>query len=799
MAHTLSLCGVWSLSDVTQDHGCPIELPGDGYTALSEAQLIPDPYLEDNEDQVRWVADRDWIAARTIQLDSADVELVVSGLDTVASVRWNGQEVLATQNVHRTYRVDLTGIAQTGDNRVEIIFHSAPEAARSRQQEMPFYIPSMNDHPEMGAMCPIPGGNMLRKAQCDFGWDWNIALAPFGLIGDIRLEPAKAPRIDSIIVEQQHSDGTAQLTIDACFADLDGQTAAFEICGQSAKSAISEGRASAVIEIEDPQLWWPNGLGDQMLHQLVVRVGNLSQTKKIGLRSIRLINEPDASGVGFKFEVNGRDLFAKGANWIPADALSGRITPERTRRLLESAAAANMNMIRVWGGGRYETDAFYDACDELGLLVWQDFMFACNLYPSTPAFLSEVDHEVRENVARLQHHACIALWCGDNELVGAIDWFEISRKDRDRYLVNYDRLNRTIEDALKDLVPNANWWPSSPSLGPMDFRDGWHFEGQGDTHYWSVWHEGKDFEDYRTMNVRFCSEFGFQSYPSMRVIESFADPASMNISSPVLESHQKNPGGNERIAATMFRYFRWPTEFEDIVWLSQVQQGLAIKTAVTHWRGTKPNCMGTLYWQLNDTWPVCSWSSINYGGEWKLLHYFAKEFYQPVTVVCIPSDDGFIFKGINDRLEDVEISLRVQALSMDAETRQLASSTATVGDDAEDLARVSGDQLNLDEVMLFEWETSSGEQGRDHFAPLPYKSYALPRTDLKLDVSGMTVTISSDQPSFFTTLAADKPGRFSQNGFIVTPDAPVSVEFLPEESTEPVTFSVTDLHAATMA
>ncbi len=400
----------------------------------------------------------------------------------------------------------------------------------------------------------------------------------------------------------------------------------------------------------------------------------MSRRRRIGLRTIELESRPDEAGRSFLVKVNGVPVFCRGANWIPADALPGRISPEKTRGLLQSAVDANMNMLRIWGGGFYEPDWFLDICDELGLMVWQDFMFSCNLYPSDRDYLNGVAQEVRYQAGRLQHHASIALWCGDNELIGALNWFDESRTNRDRYLVAYDRLNRTVEDGLLAVDPQANWWPSSPSPGPMSFGDAWHDDSSGDMHFWSVWHEGRDFEHYRDVRPRFCSEFGFQSYPSMDVIRTFADEEDWNIASTVMESHQKNVGGNARIAETMFRYFRFPASFEDFVYLSQVQQGLAIRTAVEYWRSLKPHCMGTLYWQLNDTWPVASWSSLDYGGGWKALHFMARRFFSPVAVFALPSKDGSIgFAGINDTREDVSLRLDVECIFADGTVSRLAA------------------------------------------------------------------------------------------------------------------------------
>ena len=794
----VDLSGTWRLRDETSEYECLLDLPGDGITALHRAGLVPDPYWGRNEYDLRWVAERDWTASRTIELSGPGVELVVSGLDTVATIRWNGTVVLQAQNVHRTYRVDLSAIARAGSNTVEIVFHSPVRAGRRRQAEQPFYVPSMNDHPEMGAQCPIPNGNMLRKQQCDFGWDWNIALAPFGLVGSLRLEPVRAARIDRIAVRQEHEGGLVRLSLQAACANAEGETAHFHFGDETAEAAVVNGMAAATFTLHEPALWWPAGQGEQTLYDLTVTVGTARARRRIGLRTIELVTEPDEHGASFKLRVNGRNVFAKGSNWIPADALSGRITAERTRGLLESAAAANMNMVRVWGGGRYETDTFYDACDELGLLVWQDCMFSCSLYPSTPDFLHEVDGEVRENVARLHHHASVALWCGDNELVGALDWFEISRQNRDRYLVSYDRLNRTIERAVRETDPGANWWPSSPSLGPMDFRDGWHVEGQGDMHFWSVWHEGEDFDAYRAVAPRFCSEFGFQSYPSVNVIRRFADPADWNIASPVLESHQKNPGGNARIAETMFRLFRWPERFEDFVWLSQVQQALAIKTAVTHWRGLKPHCMGTLYWQLNDTWPVCSWSSLNHGGEWKLLHHFAREFYAPTTVVCMPEDEAYVLRGVNDRPEPVAIKLRADALGMDGTRRTLGEAEGMINEHAVELLRIDRTTLADNEMLVFEWEGPSGVRGRDHFAPKPYKAYEIASSQLLLHRDGTNLTMVAERPAFFATVEADVSGRFSRNGVLLLPDEAVTVTFQPDDPAAMPDFTVRDLYSATV-
>lgn len=787
------LAGQWHLVDETGQFAAPISVPGDGISALLAADLIPDPYAGRNEYDLRWIAERDWLMTREFEVDQTDLTLVVSMLDTVADISINGQSVLHADSMFREHRVDVSAALRKGRNVISIHFRSAPREAAARAAAQPFPVPFQADN------CPIPHGNMLRKPECDFGWDWNIALAPFGLYGAIRLEQT-GPRIADLIVSQMHSPGRADVTVTAhCEGAPDGETVTIALAGERAQSTVINGSASVTLTVQDPDLWWPVGLGAQTLHTLTATLGEAATTRRIGLRQINLINTKDEVGTGFALHVNGRATFMKGANWIPADALASNITPELCRDLLQSAVDANMNMIRVWGGGRYEPDWFYDVCDELGLLVWQDFMFACHLYPATEDFLADIDAEVREQVARLNHRACIALWCGDNELLGALTWYEESRTNRDRYLVAYDRLNCTIETALKATAPAAIWWPSSPSPGPMSFGNAWHDDSAGDMHFWSVWHEGRDFDHYRDVSPRFCSEFGFQSYPSMDVIRRFADPADFNIASPVMESHQKNAGGNARIAETMFRYFRFPVDFENFVYISQVQQGLAIKTAVTHWRSLKPHCMGTLYWQLNDTWPVCSWSSLDHGGGWKLLHHMARAFYAPLHVSAVPVAGGIELRAINDTEKETQLTVTATAVDMAGNTRTLATQTVSVTPDA--ATPVLTVNVEEHEILLFDWTAPGGPTIQDHFAPRPYKTYDLQAPNLTSNVTqtetGWDITLTAHALALFAAVEADQPGRFSTNAVTVLPGHPVTLHFTPKTPGITPAFTLRDLHSAT--
>ena len=789
----LNLAGEWSLSQESGENTVAFTLPGDGVDALFKAGTIPDPYFGRNEYGLRWICDRTWIATRSFEVERTDLVLVASMLDTLVTVAVNGVTVLTSDNMFLSHRVDLSHVLRKGSNDITLTFGNVVTEAKRRQDAYRYFLPFSANN------TPIHNGNLIRKPACDFGWDWNVALATFGVYGDLYLEPVAATRIDHLVVTQAHTPGRAVLTVAARVEGGDGDSVTFSLCGVEAQTIVKRGVARVDLVIDDPKLWWPAGQGAQVLHDLTVTLGQQTEQRRIGLRSAELITEKDATGLGFKVRLNGRDVFCKGANWIPQDALAGRINAAETRDLLQSAVDANMNMLRIWGGGRYEPSWFYDLCDELGLMVWQDFMFSCHIYPADDAFLTQVAEEVRQNALRLHHHAAMTIWCGDNELIGALTWFPETRANRDQYLVGYDRLNRAIEQALKSAVPGAVWWPSSPSPGPMDFGDTWHDDKKGDMHFWSVWHEGRDFDHYRDVSPRFCSEFGFQSYPSLDVIRKFADPKDFNIAAPVMESHQKNAGGNARIAETMFRYFRFPKDFENFVYLSQVQQGLAIKTAVTHWRSLKPHCMGTLIWQLNDTWPVCSWASLDHGGGWKLLHHMARAFYAPVLVSAVPVAGKIELRAVNDRDHDVTLTVTAYGVQMDGKTRELGMQTLTVGTSAKLAMTVA---VAEEEILVYTWADTLGvNKGGDHFAPKPYKSYDLVPANLVHQVTNLGqaygITVASEALALFVAIEADQPGRFSVNAFALFPGYPATATFTPETPGAEPQFTIRDLHSAT--
>lgn len=802
------LAGVWSVRKAdNSESAIPLNVPGDIHSALLAAGRIPDPYFGRNELDVQWVGQTDWLAERTFVASDAllakrSVCLRLEHVDTFCEIRINGTKVGETGNRFRRYDFEVKPFLRRGQNTITALFRSAEKITEERGAALPFPIPMVDNG-------RVPHINLIRKPACHGGWDWGIALMMTGFAGKTELIGTDNARIDYVTSEQKHRSGACDVTVTVDVIAHQNYPAMLTVTLGTVRANVpvrltkGANRVSASLTIEDPVLWWPHGAGEQHLYDMTVTIGEDTLSRKLGLRTIEVINKPDAGdtssrpGMSMTFRVNGVDLFCKGANWIPCDAMTERQTPARYRDLLESARDANMNMIRVWGGGQFEDDIFYQLCDELGLLVWHDFMFSCALYPSDRAFLDEVEAELAHQLRRLRDHACIALWCGDNECIGAITWFEPSRKNRDLYLVNYDRLNRVLAGMVEKYDPGRTFWPSSPCAGPGDFSDAWHNDNRGDMHYWNVWHENKDFAAFYSVRPRFCSEFGFQSFSSPEVARTFVAPEQMNPTAPDFEYHQKNVGGNRRILETMSRYFRFPEGFDNMLYLSQVQQAMAIKTAVENWRRLQPRCMGTLYWQLNDTWPVASWSSVEYNGKWKHLHYHAKRFYAPVTVTTVPVDSGtnLEFWAVNEYPAPFTGTAAVEV--WDFNGKKLNTETLSV-----DLAPRSAKLLGKLPVSRFgETDervdrflevvlkgTADGVEARhsNEWFFHPFKRYELGRAlvdAIPADRGGRwTVTLTTDKPAFFVWANAEGiRGEFSDNSFALFPGRPVTLTFTPKD------------------
>jgi len=667
-----SLSGEWKFREANTDTWAPAQVPGSVHTDLLALGRIPDPFVADHELDVQWVAERDWEYRLTFQcsptlLAQERVFLVCDGLDTLADVTLNGHPVGHAENMFRCYRWDVRALLVEGEadehirNELRIYFSSPVATIRARQAEQPLVSPSQS----------IPGGPHLRKAPCQFGWDWGPQLPPIGIWKDVRLEGYTAARLDDVHVRQRHQPSPppplperergeppsspallpererGEVTVSADVILERWQDADLKVVmrltapdGQAQEETrfLGKNLVSGAVEIRvaDPQLWWPNGYGAQPLYRVEVALYDGEslcdrRTFQLGLRRLELRQQPDEFGTSFTFVVNGVPIFAKGADWIPADSFPKRISDAHLEHLIRSTALAHMNMLRVWGGGFYEEERFYDLCDRYGILVWQDFIFSCSMYPDDEAFLENVRVEAIENVRRLRHRASLALWCGNNEMEwGWVQWGwndPASQRFKDAYLHMFHRFLPEI-CAAED--PDHPYWPSSPSSNvPFENPNGCR---AGDAHNWLVWHGMQPFTGYRNDMSRFMSEFGFQSLPSLETVRTYADEADWNMTSYVMEHHQRNAAGNGKIITYMTDHFRLPKDFESLVYLTQLLQAEAVRIGVEHWRRNRRCTSGTLYWQLNDCWPVASWASLDYYGRWKALHYAARRFYAPVLL-----------------------------------------------------------------------------------------------------------------------------------------------------------------------
>lgn len=793
----IDLAGEWNLRQLNGDiNGVSAQVPGDVHSALLAAEIIPDPYWGMNELDVQWVGRSDWVYARRFHVDDAILQhesifLNCDVLDTVAEIRINGRHVASTDNMFIRYRFEVKPYLVPGENEIEIIFYSSANEAVRRAKELPYEVPhSVYD-------VQSPHVNLVRKVPCHGGWDWGICLMVAGIYGDIYLGATSTARIEHVYTAQTHTDGACSVEVTVEAESPKGGKTSLRIglgdvtVEKEAELKPGHNVIAETVQIENPRLWWPNGYGEQYLYDLTVELGGDRVEKRLGLRSLEVVTEEDEHGKSFTVCVNGVDIFCKGANWIPFDALPQRQTRERLDDLLSSAAEANMNMIRVWGGGQYESDDFYELCDEKGILVWQDFMFACATYPVNPEFLASVREEVEYQVKRLRDHACIALWCGNNECMQALEWYPVTRKNRDRYIINYDRLfEGTVGRAVDEADPTRLYWPSSPANGRDDYSGSVHDPSRGDIHYWRVWHENAPFSAFHDVKPRFCSEFGYQSFPSLDTIRTYAPEDQWNVTSPIMEHHQRNPKGNSKIVEMMTRCFRTPLGFANFVYLSQVQQAIAVKTAVEYWRHLRPVCMGTLYWQLNDNWPVCSWSSIEYGGKWKLLHYVAKRFYAPLMVTAFENKEGELeVWAVNDLLEDrpIEVELRVLDFAGNVQRREIVKATVGAGT-SQELVRYKVSDLAPERNKVFlALEARSGNEiiRNDHFFT-EYKRCELLQANVTTRMEetdgGFKVTVETDAPAFFVSLNVNgAAGEFDDNCFTLLPGEPRTLIFRPKE------------------
>lgn len=805
---TITLNGDWQLYRSGENESIPATVPGCVHTDLLSAGRIEDPYFRDNELNVLWVGETDWIYRRTFDVPRAllahdRVLLRCEGLDTLAAITLNGHLIGRTDNMFRTYEYDVRDYLVEGANQIEVRFDSPMRYVRKRGQER--YLPAwgVGEH-------KLDGGGWIRKEPCNFGWDWGPMLATCGIWRDIELVAYDTARLQDAHILQDHEradgvgldvrvsvEGVGDGVPDGLSVDIDislnGRVVA------RATQPVRDGRAVATLVVQDPQLWWPNGMGDQPLYEVDVQLcmddALLDQeSKRIGLRTLKLVRQPDEWGESFYFAANGVPFFAKGANWIPAETFATRITRDDYARLLQDAVDANMNMLRVWGGGLYEMDVFYDLCDELGICVWQDFIFSCATYPAFDrAWMENVRAEAEDNVRRIRHHASLALWCGNNELEQGLvgdEWSATTMSWAD-YSPLFDEM---LPEVVGRLDPQTDYWPSSPHTPVGDRRD-FNNPDSGDAHLWQVWHGKMPFEWYRTCTHRFNSEFGFQSFPEPKTTYSYTLPEDRNITSYVMEHHQRSGIGNTTIMTYMLDWFRLPTSFEMTLWLSQILQGMAIKYAVEHWRRAMPRGMGTLYWQINDCWPVASWSSIDSMGRWKALHYMAREFYAPLLVsgledwdrgtveLHVTSDLGQARSGhISWVLTDVAGTVIAEGNEA-AEIAPRADTLVNTLDLREHLEAYGRRRMLLWLTLDVEGETVSTNLVT--FCRPKHLELALPHIESCVESVGegeYRVTLTTDRPALWAWLElTESDARYSRNFVHLRPGVPVEIVIRPQD------------------
>lgn len=753
----------WKMKRTDESVYISAKVPGSVYCDLLAAGKMEDPYWKDNEDAALSLMDYDYeyvshFTCDEEMLDKSEVVLVFEGLDTLADVYLNGTHIAYVDNMHRTWNYAVKDLLEA-ENEIKIIFHSPTK----------FIEEAYAKAPTRGTEDAMNGFVHIRKPHYMFGWDWGAHLPDAGIWKPVYLLGIDKANIESVNIMQYHENGTVRLELDPEIAVYEGDgddiTAEYIITDPNG-SIVDAGNCYDDVVITEPMLWWPNGLGEQNLYEVKVTIsdaeGNELDTwcRRIGLRTITMDTSKDKWGEKFATCVNGVNVFAMGADYIPEDHLLGRVDKETTKTLLEKALFANFNSIRVWGGGHYPQDWFYDLCDEMGLIVWQDFMFACAVYDLTPEFEENITNELIDNIKRLRHHASLGLMCGNNEMESFVnDGTWVSKKSEVRdYIIMYERI---MPELMKDYAPQVCYRPSSPSSGgsfdvPQD-------ENRGDVHYWDVWHGNKPFSEFRKFHFRYLSEFGFQSFPFKKTVEKITDDErDMNIFSYVMEKHQRNGSANGKIMNYMQQTYKYPTSFENVIYASQLLQADAIRYGVEHFRRNRSEdrCMGAVYWQFNDCWPVASWSSVDYCQRLKALHYYARRFFAPVMISC--EEEGMLGSGqelvrlpfgfkksirlnvTNETLKDEKVTVKWQL--RDASAKVLSDNSVDIT--VPKLSAVWLDKVELPDVDIYNQYVSyaayiDGEkvsEGTVIFSYPKYFRYENPELSVKVEGNKLTVS-----------------------------------------------------------
>ena len=697
----------WTFKEINGEHKGFAVVPGTIHTDLIASKLIEDPFYRTNEEKLQWIDKKDWEYATILTITSEEfsknnIVLNFEGLDTYADVYLNDKLILQANNMFRTWEINVKSLVKLGDNQLRVLLHSPVKKGLEILATSPYGYPAVNDQSEIGGLGDKKISVFTRKAGYHYGWDWGPRLVTSGIWRPVILKAWNGIKItDSYIKQPKITKELASLVADVT-VEIDAPfSGTIQILDTKTKKVYTSSKfdfkaglqtVSLPFAIKKPKLWWSKGLGNPNLYQFDILVSDNNNNRigkkevTTGLRSLKLIREKDSVGESFLFELNGVRVFIKGANYIPNDSFLPRVTKADYQKVIKDAADANMNMLRVWGGGVYEDDYFYKLCDENGLLVWQDFMFACAMYPGDAAFLANIKQEAIDNVTRLRNHPSIALWCGNNEINTAWHFYSKGGWDwTDNYTkVQQEVLQKTYLAIFQEILPKVvadytegvNYWPSSPQAGyePQDHAG--YDNTAGDMHYWGVWHGQHPFEDFEKYKARFMSEYGFQSFPDFETVKKYTIPEDYDIESKVMSLHQRSGIGNLRIKEYMALYYKMPKDFEDYLYRSQVLQARALKIAIEAHRGAMPYCMGSMYWQINDCWPVASWSSTDYYHKWKAGHYAIKKAYEPLIITAKEEGSKIVIKGISDLLAESKGLLKLSVL--DFSGKKLFTKTVAV-------------------------------------------------------------------------------------------------------------------------
>lgn len=658
-----NLNGRWRMRQQGETEWLDAQIPGSVYSNLLELQKIPDPYYRENQDEVCVLSQNDYVFEREFDVSAGMFRhdllfLRFDGLDTLADIWLNGECIGHADNMHRVWEYEVKQRLKEGKNTLSVQFASPIRYITQKQEEYPLW----------GVGTTIPGYPHIRKAHYMFGWDWGPKLPDMGIWRPVYLIGADAARLDGVYVSQKQEDGQVTLSVRVDVERFDSRplTAAVTLTAPDGSKqcgilALQGDSGTLELRVENPEIWWPHGYGAQPLYTLETILQDESgeldrKSMRIGLRTVTISQENDQWGQEFCFLVNGVKIFAMGADYIPEEQIIARCSRSKTQALLEQCIKANFNCIRVWGGGYYPEDWFFDLCDEMGLLVWEDFMFACAVYRMTDAFRENIRQELIDNIKRIRHHACLGLWCGNNE--NEAMWCEWGIPQIEELKQDYlEQFEELIPSICREYDPNTFYWPSSPSSGG-EFADPIDVD-RGDMHYWDVWHGMKPLTEFRKFYFRFCSEYGFESLPNVKTIRAFAEEEDLNLFSAVMEAHQKCEDGNKKLLYYLSQMVRYPYSFEGVVYATQLLQADAIRSNVEHMRRNRGRCMGSAYWQVNDSNPIISWSSIDSENRWKALHYYARRFYAPVLLSANEEDVSALLLNVsNERVTPLKGTIR---------------------------------------------------------------------------------------------------------------------------------------------